>query len=208
MSIALVTGPVHVYTATRSTFPANTLLTYPSAGNIDYLGTGEIAPDFIKQPKFDPVFNDLGGSLPWDYLFQGEEALIPLTLTVWNQSVANKVAALPLANGTEGSYAANDIGTLMITEGCAYHMWLHFPYYSNKSIFQTAGMLAGYHLWAAWADGPLVYSGGTKANKVRINFKGARLYQGASTGNGWKLYDHTMTYIPATPPTAASGAVT
>lgn len=205
MSIAYETGPVHVYASLRSTFPVN-LLNYPSASAIDYIGTGEMAPDIIKQTKFDPVFNDLGGSLPWDYLFQGEEAVVPVNFTVFNWSVLSKLNAMPIPSGTPGTFGTGGVGTLMLTEGYAYHLWLHFPYYSYKTIFSTASMVNGYHFWASFADS-IVIQPGTKANKARVNFKCVRLYQPASVGNGFTLFDHSMANIPATPPTAASGAV-
>lgn len=200
-----------MYVATRSSFPNNTLLTLPAKANVDYVGTGEIAPDIIKQTKFDPVYNDLGGSLPWDYLFNGEEAVIPINLTVFNWSVVNKLDASPRPNGTPGFYDANAIGSLMMTEGLAYHMWLVFPYAASKAIYSAAGMPAGYHFWASWCDS-LVVQPGTKANKIRINMRAVRLYQPASIGNGFVLYDHSLALldgvIPQFPPSASSGAVT
>ena len=206
MTMPYVTGPVHVYVATRCSFPGNNLLSYPNANQIDYLGTGEFAPDIIKQPKFDPVYNDIGGSLPFDYLFQGEEAAVPITLTKFNWNVLYKINALPDPTELPGRYQSYDIGSLMVTEGLAYALWCHFPYYSDKTIFSTANMVAGYHFFASWADS-VVVSGGTKANKVRVNFKCIRVYQPSSIDNGWYLFDHTMTNIPRVPPTAATGAV-
>lgn len=206
MSVPYETGPVEIYAAVNSTFPANPLLTYPQKSEIRFVGTGEIAPDIIKQTKFDPVFNDIGGSLPFDYLFQGEEALIPITLTKFNWTVLTRMNSMPNPrSGQPGYYQATDTGTLMVTEGLAYHFWMHFPYYSNKTIFSTAGMVAGYHFWATWTEGPFVVQGGTKANKIRLNQKCVRVYQPASNNNGWYLFDHDMTSIPYIPPTTSDG---
>lgn len=205
MSMAYETGPVHVYVGASLV----SVLTLPTKAQTFYLGTGEIAPDIIKQVKFDPVFNDLGGSLPWDYLFQGEEAVVPINLTVFNWAILNDLNAA--ITNTPGFNAASEIGTLMVTEGYSFHLFLQFPYYSYKAIFSTANMVAGYHFYAAFVDS-VVIQPGTKANKARINFKCVRVYQPASTGNGFTLFTNSMALldgtIPAVPPTASSGIVT
>lgn len=204
--IAFETGPVHVYVGAS----ASGLLTLPTLAETFYAGSGEIAPDIIKQVKYDPVFNDIAGSLPYDYLFQGEEAIVPITFTIWNWPRLSELNSA-VNNSNPGFEYAYNVGTLMVTEGKAFQMWLQFPYYSYKAIFSGAGMPAGYHFYGVFVDS-YVTMPGTKANKIRVNFRCVRVYQPASTGNGFYLFNHSMALsngtIPVVPPNNTTGALT
>ena len=205
MSMAYETGPVHAYVGASAT----SILTLPTLAETYYVGSGEIAPDIIKQVKFDPVFNDIAGSLPYDYLFQGEECIVPLNFTVFNWARMLELNSA-VNNSDDGFDYAYNVGTLMLTEAKAFHLFLQFPYYTYKAIFSSASMPAGYHFYGSFVDS-LVVQPGTKANKARVNFRCVRVYQPASTGNGFYLFNHSMALfngtIPTVPPNNTTGAL-
>lgn len=208
MSQAYETGPVHAYVGASAT----SILTLPTKAETFYAGSGEIAPDIIKQTKYDPVFNDIAGSLPYDYLFQGEECIVPMNFTVFNWGRMTDLNSA-INNTNPGFDYAYDVGTLMLTEAKAFHLFLQFPYYTYKaSVFvnSSGDMPAGYHFYGTFVDSYVVQPG-TKANKIRINFRCVRVYQPASTGNGFYLFNHSMALfdgtIPTVPPNNKTGVI-
>lgn len=211
MANAYVTGPCHLYVApgilqaSSSGTLAPALLNYCSAASIFYLGTCETVPKIIIDPKWKPLFADIGGDqTPFEFAWMGEDGLVTGVLNRWNESVYKKCATRPRPTGTRGTYTASDIGTLMFAEAVAYPLWCHFPYYSK--VYGTLyNMPAGYRFLASFLRGPDEIEPGTKASRRAIVFAAAPIYK-PSDGT-WKLYDENMTYIPSVPPTVATGAV-
>lgn len=221
MANPYVTGPVHLYVAAPQGIgssssssssssgsvytnnpPDPLLLAYPSM--IYYLGTCETAPKIVIDPKWKPLFADIGGDqVPFDFAYTGEDATVTGVLNRWNEYVYRSIVARPNTT-VRGTLTANDVGSLMIAEGKAHCLWLHFPYYS-KAYGSTYNMPAGYRFPASFVIGPDHIEGGTKASKRLIQWKCARTYK-PSDGT-WLIYDHTMTYIPSSPPTYPTGAI-
>lgn len=197
------TGPAHIYVATGKAMPG-TLASALSAGSPLYLGTAEGAPDIQVEPSFTPVMNDIGGQkVPTDWMFDGAEALVVVDLTRWNEAVYATTQAWPASqDNTSGTFGAADIGTLMAHEGMTYDLWVQFPYQTKTAYTNMPG---GYHFLSAFCIGPSGITPGTRASKRRCIFKAIRAY---NTSDGtWGLYDHTVSGLPAVPPTGDSGAV-
>lgn len=197
MAQAHVTGPVHIYVGVGGSPPRNPLV----PGTPVYLGTCETAPRPRFNPQWAPVNNDIGGvRLPFDMIYSGEDATISGALTVWNWPVYAACRRRPNNTGTIGFGAAGDIGTLMVTEGMAYPLWLHYPYFSK---FSGVGMPAGRRFLACWLLGPDEEEPGTGVNKIHFTFQAFRAYDG-STG-AFTLFDENMSGIPTIPPTTPLG---
>lgn len=212
-----VTGPVNIYVSPN---PANWNKSgsgtqsgifgiYPSAGSILYLGTCDVPPRTILNPRWRQIFASIGGEqVPFDFCFEGEDGQTMGVLNRWNESVYKLCAARPKhPSSGRGALTATDIGTLMIAEAYAYSVWLHFPYYS-KLLYGTsyAEMPAGYRFPGSFMIGPDGIEGGTRASKRAFIFQHCRIYK--PTDGTWTLYDHIMQSIPTVPPNNFTGAVT
>lgn len=204
-----VTGPAHIYCSAGAGIQQNALsgLNVPSGGTPLYLGTCIEAPKVRFTPKWSPLMNDLAGDQePYDESYQGQSADIFGDLTVWNWSVLHLMKARPDSSAFEGVDPALAIGTLMITEGFCYTVWIDYPYYRQKAAFASAATKtespAGYRFRAAWLYGPDEENPGTKPNSIHIQIKARRFYQ---PDGSFFLYDHNMTGIPNVPPTGVLG---
>lgn len=180
------------------------LQTATKAGGVNgnspvFLGTGETAPDIEIRTQWEPLMNDLGGSkVPFDYLCEGEEAIVSVELTRWNEKVLKAIQARPHASGgPRGTQNYLDIGSLMLTENLAYTMWLYFPF-SQKAAFQNAAngaMPEGYRFPATFLEGPDVRRVGTKANKVRCIFHCIRYFTFTNGVSKFVLFDENMASV-------------
>lgn len=190
MAQPYVSGPVHLYVGV--------------SGSPVYLGTFIEAPKVRTTPKFSPVFNDLAGDQePFDMQYQGSSADVFGDLTVFNWTVLRSCQTRRSLNSNEGSDAFGATGALMIGEGLAYPLWLHYPYYQLKAAFSNNGAPPGYHYVASWLIGPDEEDLGTKANQVHVQFHAMRAYVPAA--GGFILFDRNMIGIPAVPPTGSAG---
>lgn len=221
MSQAYVSGPVHCYVGVDPKEGSADLLNGggrdPNKSKPIYLGTFQDAPKILTNSQWSPMMNDLWGQTsPFDMSYQGVYADIFGELTVWNWPVLTLCQTRPNVALTEGADNILSIGTMMVTEGYAYPLWLHFPYYQLKGEF---GGLAGktnappgYRYHAAWLMGPEEEDLGTKPNKVFVHFRGIRRvgsYAGGGatdTTNQFILRDRNMNGIPALAPASRDGS--
>ena len=190
MAQPYVSGPVHLYVGLT--------------GTPTYLGTFLEAPKRRSTPKFSPIFNDLAGDQePFDMQYQGTSDDIFGDLTVFNWTVLRACVAKRSLGSAEGSDAFGATGALVIGEGLAYPLWLHYPYYQLKAAFSANGAPPGYHYVAAWLIGPEEEDLGTKENRIHVQFHAMRAYVPAA--GGFILYDRNMNGIPAIPPVGPLG---
>lgn len=207
MAKVYVTGPAYIYVgvgniALGSGSGISGILSYPNPQDIYFLGSCQQPPRILINPKFKPIFADIGGSeVPYDWMFMGEDAAVFGVLNYWNESVYAKCASRPYPYlDTRGAQRAAGVGSLMVTQGFAYHLWIRFPY-AAKPVFSD--MPGGYHFTAAWMSGPDEINPGTRSGKRAVAFHCARVYNAA---NGtWSLYDHDMTSVPVNPPDNENG---
>jgi hypothetical protein len=207
------TGPVDLYIAPGTGVSTSgygggftDLLTYPSAGGMYFLGSCEKAPQVLINPKWMPHLSDLnGGMIPFDVSCAIADAQVTMTLTRWNESVYKFYTTNPIYSGTRGSWAAADVGRLMLHEARAACLWCYFPYSSLKEYGGSYNQPGGYRFIATWPTAESVMSGSTLSKRM-LQVYASPVYNPAN-GN-WKLYDDTMTYIPSLPPYNTTGIIT
>jgi len=195
MAQAYVTGPVGLFVGFRN--PGSS-----SIATIEFLGTGETAPDIEENLEHEPVMNDVWGSkLPMDRLHEGSEAVVSVVLTWWRETTVRRVMALPYRNGSVRGVnvvrgAANgygDVGSAILTEGLAISLWCLFPY-SAKTAYQNANngkMPQGQRFPYSMLVGKPVRKTGTKANKMQLTFQAMR----GVVGNNLLLYDEDVSAV-------------
>lgn len=155
------TGPAHIFVGNGGSASQRT---------VQYLGTAEQAPQIIIDPQYEQAFNDVGGGLvPIDELYQGEVANVSMVLTRWNEDVLQDIRSLPnFATNSPGAHGSIDLGTLMLSEGCTYPLYIKFPYAQAKTAM--AGMPNGYRFWAAKNVGPFQVMPGTSLMRKQLIF--------------------------------------
>jgi hypothetical protein len=164
------------------TGPCLSYLKFPGDTAVSFLGTTEHTPNIKFRPAFSPIFNDLAGQLiPYDLMFQSEEAFVFLDLTRWSETVRRRVSArltLTRTAGGEGIDGPDDIGTFMMSEGQNPILYLAFPYSplspNISGIVGKASMNdlpAGYRFFQAVPIGPDDHNQlGTNPYKVLMPF--------------------------------------
>lgn len=167
-----------------------------SGGSVKQLGTCEGAPEIQIQGEFEPIYNDLGGTqLPIDRIWEGEEALVNMILTRWNQDVLEDIMGV-LTGGVGGTQYLADVGSIMGQEGHTRQLWVFFPF-SLKP--EYADMPGGYHFLATMRVGPQRINPGTGVNKHQLIMKAQRKMStsipSSLNSEVFKLYDHDMSGI-------------
>ncbi len=157
MSQIYTTGPVQAWVAFKGT-----------AGPT-FLGYSEKGPSFQVRPQYSNVFTDYGGQdVPFDVIYQGKDAIVSCDLIDLNIGLLyaiQDIAGLSGAPGDAGTDDPGEIGTLMITEGKAYQLYLYYPY-ANKAAFST--MEPGQRFMAAMLMNDDSPSLGTKEKKQHL----------------------------------------
>lgn len=161
-----------------------------------YLGTGERAPRVSRLREFEPVMNDLAGTrVPFDMLAEGQQALITVKLTRWDDAVLQAVEARSSAAPAGGIAGPGSTGALMIAEGWAFPLWLLYSYGPQGPAAKAAmGTLRpGFHFFATWLEGPQDGEGGTDPATELLVFHAIEVY----TGGTMSLYDYNLAGLPA-----------
>lgn len=182
-----------------STGPAHLFVGAITTGGVTpfYLGTAEVKPQIEIVPQFEPVHNDLGGAVPFDKSYEGEEAFIGADLNRYNEAVYAGLAARPnslVPGAIRGLNTALDVGTLMLTEGKNIVVWVVFPFFV-KAAMRAGGMPAGYRFPGCTVVGPDKLETGTRARKVHLLFHALR--QWSPVTGAFLLYDHNVSGLPA-----------
>jgi hypothetical protein len=180
-----VTGPSHIYVG--------------GSQGPGYLGCFEQGASGQFNPDYTPVMSDVAAAKPHDHIYGGTDAGCVGTLTVWNWTILLAIMSRPIAGRNFGYDPPGARGSLMVTEGLAYQMWMQFPY-ATKAAF-GGFMPGGFRFPQSWLIGPDNFDVGTRPNKITIAF-----YMQAKQDSvgGWLLCDSNMTQIPAVPPAALS----
>lgn len=152
------TGAVHIYVRP------------PGGSQPLYFGTSESFPKDTRNPEYEPVMNDISGSkVPLDFAWEGESAIISLVMTRVEQSIVELMQARPHSAGAlPGSWALNDVGSLMSLEGLTWQIWLAYTFgaaLGNKAAYVNQGMRAGRHYVQAIIWAPQDDETGTKPMK-------------------------------------------
>jgi hypothetical protein len=136
-------------------------LRFADGGGIQYFGTCESMPQDVRSPTYEMLMNDISGSqVPLDVAYQGEAAQISLTMTRWNETLAQSLETPPGPNSVPGSWSYSDVGTLMSLEDEWTEVWIGYTFGSalaNKTVYTANGLRPGRHylqsvLWSPQAD--------------------------------------------------------
>lgn len=189
---AYSTGPAHVFVGIG---PGNAPV---------YLGTSKDAPDLEHRPGFKSVKNDVAGGsdspIDYDQMYLGTDALLSVVLTRFNFQVwlAMCDRALPLIAGgvpagTPGADAALDRGTLLMTEGLLYPVWVRFP--TNPAVAAYSTMVPGWRYAGCYMIGPDRIKPGIRPLEITAAWHALPVFN-PSTG-GALAFDNVMTGLPA-----------
>jgi hypothetical protein len=189
MAQLYTTGPVDLWVAPQGQGPF-------------FLGHSEKGPSFQVRPQFSDVFVDLGGqNVPFDVVYQGEDALVTVDLARWNQNVLaliQDIATLGAGGNAPGNDPSGAIGTLMLTEQKAYPLYLRFPY-ASKAAFSTGPSGAeppGYRFLFAMLQEDGFPDLGTKARKQHLVWHCLRAFNPSQGIVGqFTLMDFNMTSL-------------
>lgn len=171
------------------------------SSGILFLGHSERGPRVMVRPQYSPIYCDLfGPSVPADIAFAGEDAIISVDLTRWNESVYLRLSDKVNHFGVPG-IGRNDpgeIGTMMVSEGAAYPVFVHFPHSAKPAYAdQPAGLRFAACVLETDNYGALG-TGGRKMNLVFHAYRTLDLSVANIAGRGrLLLYDHNMAGLPA-----------
>jgi hypothetical protein len=190
MANPYVTGPVHVW-----------IRFYGSSAL--YLGTGRNAPRFRIRRAWEGIMNDITGTqIPFDMLYEGQEAFTTVELTRWNEGTYQLLASMPDPSKfplTGPLFdVAGDIGTLMVTENKAFQLGLVFPYASKPTFLLSPGgsMPAGYHFFNTWLESPDEFTVGTGENSKGLLFHSIKGFNPSTGAGNLGDYDISWTGTP------------
>jgi hypothetical protein len=142
----------------------------------DPLGTCQIRPRILWRREFEPVLNDLGGKVPFDMQYMGQEAVIYLDLNRHDPDVIQSLRTPPLSD-TFGVEEFGSIGAVMAQDGHTFALSLNMPYLQKTLVFGSAIFL-----------GPDTEEDGTRHQIQRTAFYAIRQYD-PSTGK-FKLCEY------------------
>lgn len=178
------TGAIHVFVGTAGT---------ATNKQPEYLGTMESRPRVETDRSWDSLMNDLAGTqLPFDYIYEGEEAILNCVFTRFDYLVMKKLENMPdLFSGTRGENNYLERGSLMSLENLAIPVWW-FQTFGEKVAMQNMGFGKKYLQAIPW--GPDSSEGGTSAHKRQVIFRAWGQYVPAS--RKFRLFED-VTSLPA-----------
>jgi hypothetical protein len=130
---------------------------------------------------YKPLMNDvMAHMLPFDKSFQGEQAIISMSMSRWDYALYLRMAQ-PTLGGVPGTLNFGSLGSLMIYEGFAMSIGLQFPY---QAISAFSAMPRGYVFGACTMESDdLVEEGGTEGQILNLTFSATGVYNPATGGS-------------------------
>lgn len=156
----------------------------PHSAGPYFFGTCEGYPKHERRPDYMQLMNDVSGrKKPMDMSFQGMDATISLTMTVWDEGIAQMLQQFADLSGltglaTPGAYRFSDVGTLMGFEQYTVQIWIAYSYGTAiagsagtpKAAYTAGGLPAGYHYWQGIPFAPDATEEGAQPLLRNINF--------------------------------------
>lgn len=186
-----------------------------------FVGTDNDTPTIDIIPRFREVRNDIGGEDPLDDSYQGRSAAVRYKINRMDEvAIAALEQTNPFSATQRGADDPGDVGSLMVTEGKAFPVWVVFPYAANSPIPAIAkaamlGMPAGYHFVAGHLTRDTHSRLGTKEKDFDLEIVCRRIYkpfsqrsQGGSVGAGASQFQGNTGQILSAPVSAALGSFT
>lgn len=204
MAILQCTGPAHVWVGIPANYTTGTVTPV-------YFGTAEVSPSIETSPVIGEVFNDLAGSRRFDRQYYGDEAVIQVLFTRWNEGVYTYIASRPSVTAASAPGFCNNVsvGSFYQQQGLAYQMWVQFPY-SGLAPFSTGvpatsggisnAMPGGYHFYSVHVERDQQPKMGTQDRQLMIQWLGLPLYVPSNPTNTWQLYDSSMAALSGRSP--------
>lgn len=168
-----------------------------------FLGTGKGRPKIRRNRRWVPVMNDIAGDEPYDWSWMGQNGMVAYQLTRWNEPVYLAIAQMPNpfrgiglagAAAIEGLESLGDTGTLVMTEGMTFPLWITQPQTTIKPAYAALGHHPGWRFYDAFLLGPDELERGTAPAETHIVFYCMRGYN--RTFNTFGLFDHNMAGLP------------
>lgn len=172
MAQVLGTGPVHVYLSFGGASSPSSYADGAYSGPI-YYGTTRDGPDITEHISHYPVMNDLTGpALSIDDGYAGREDIITLVMTRWLESLDQSIEAYPrqAAGLVRGSTPLASIGSLVVSEGMTFRMWLVHAG-AGRAANVAAGLASGRMYYECEVLGPNKPVRGNKENMMVRVFK-------------------------------------
>lgn len=156
-----VPGPNFIFTGTGG------------AGAYEFLTYTEDAVDISFNASFSDVRADFGGpSVPVDTQFMGEQAFISFRCLRYDETVIqhcmSRISQNAGLGAQPGIVASNTLGTLMISQGGAYKLFVYSPY-STISFFNT--MIKGFVFGASYLHDNFGFQSGVIVKKPQCVFR-------------------------------------
>jgi hypothetical protein len=108
-----------------------------------YLGASQRGPRFQVRRRFEPFYVDLGGSVSFDEIYGGTDALVSLDLVRFNWNVLTGIESAASPGGAFPFIDfAGEIGAMIGTENLGIGLWMRFNY-ATKPVFAANGMPRG-----------------------------------------------------------------
>jgi hypothetical protein len=171
--------------------PAYTWVGLGSAKAFLFLGFTEAGLTVSINPYNEPINVDYGGpSLPGDVSQFGFDMNFSGTYTRYDPVVAQQIASMSgnfVGQQAVGSFANNQMGSLLNLENVGYPLLVYFPY-TAKTQFNTE--ISGYNCGLAYLENPLTFVASIKRKAPEFNFKALPVF---GTFNG-------STFSPNTAP--------
>jgi hypothetical protein len=147
-----------------------------------FLGHAEKFPRIALRPRFSDVFCDLSGqSVAYDVSYDGEDATVTADIVRWNEAaytiIADRAKTNTAAATNRGTNGFGEIGTMMMTEGVGYPLYLIFPFTAKPAY---ASQPRGYRFWCSFLQGPDDFELGSTARKLRLSWRCIRQIRPAS----------------------------
>lgn len=188
----ICTGPVSCWVGTGINTPS-------------FLGYGEVGPDSQIFERWTKVMSDrTGGIVARDKMYQGQEALIFITFAEWNDLVRSLVMGTPTQTiANVGVNTFFQVGSLAITEGASFVLYLVYPYAfggAQHPTFSATGvnpLVGGYRFFGTTVEFHN-WRPGTRPNTVTIHFHSLPALQTAT--GALILYDNNVQQVPVLPP--------
>jgi hypothetical protein len=181
----------------QSSAPPTQLTTQTTNITPVFLGTGEKAPRIVFRRSYSPLHNDISGPIvPYDRVDAGKEAFISLVLTRWNEPVLQAIQSTPFPGRFPGKNQQGDRGTLIMTEGAGYPLYLRYGNNPLRPGMVNAGLVPGRRFLCAILDGEEVEEPGTDVGKRHIMFYCQSVYASGTLA----LYDYNMAGTTPIPP--------
>ena len=209
------TGPVLIWVGPQIIKPTP-YTPLPTVAPV-FLGTAEVSPQGELRRQYQPAYNDMSGAVPFDLNFLGEDAVLAIDLTRWNENVYARLSDAPrqLTSPTgisRGSYPVVGpgvgMGALMAHDGLTTTVYMVFPYGFTTAVQnapgRSYGMPVGYRFHGGSLINDKLHQMGSKYRKLHLTFQFAPVYNNVTTL--MTLYDHTIPAAMALPSINVTGA--